>query len=347
MPRSTLLTALALSLVACGDAKAPKPTHAKVDAKADTKADAKADAAKGDEEKSEEEKKAEAEKKGKERLEKLAKAVEKEQGRWTDEIKAAAKDLAGANHKDLNAALAKILAGPHRTPGNADRDKFRHPLETLQFFGIGPESTVLEVGPGAGWYTEILAPLLATRGRLVVTDYDESGGEFEYSTYNAKRMAAFLGRSEDMFGKVDRVVSTDSKDLQFGDPQSVDVALVFRGMHGWTNRGDLDGNLKKIHAVLKAGGTLGIVQHRTKAEGDPKELADKGYVHQEYLVKQVTAAGFELAEASEINANPKDMADHPEGVWNLPPTLTDEDKDREKYEAIGESDRMTLKFVKK
>ncbi len=323
-------------------AAAPDPAHAG----AATKAPGDGEGAKTQGETGEAKKKAEADARARERLAKLAKQIEAEKARWTDALRAQTRDLAGP-HSDLSSALDAILAGAHRMPGNAARDKYRHPKQTLAFFGVTPTSKVLEIGPGAGWYTEILAPLLAARGALTVTDYDANGPELAYSTYNARRLQAFLARSPELFGKVRRVVSSDPKHLELGPPGSVDVVLLIRGMHGWQNAGTLATNLKKVHAVLVPGGTLGIVQHRAKPGADPSVSAKQGYLPQAYVIEQAQAAGFELVAASELNANPKDTTDHPDGVWSLPPTLAGGDKDRDKFLAIGESDRMTLKFRRK
>ena len=205
--------------------------------------------------------------------------------------------------------------------------------------------TVLEVGPGEGWYTELLAPTLAAKGKLLDTNNDPKGPDDQRSTFYGQRFQAFLDKSPEAFGKVQTVV-IDSNAPKLGLDGTVDAVILAREVHGMVNSGTLDAWLGEIHKALKAGGTLGIEEHRAKADADPKESAKMGYVPEKWLVDQVEAAGFKLAGKSEINANTKDTKDYPDGVWDLPPTLRAGDKDREKYMAIGESDRMTLKFTK-
>jgi predicted methyltransferase len=269
-----------------------------------------------------------------------------ELARWTPEMHAAAKALASKPYPTLHAAMTAVLAGPQRKPGDADRDSQRHPRETLAFFGIRPNMTVLEVGPGDGWYTEILAPTLAARGRLFDTTNDPKGPEDSRNTFAGQRFQALLDKAPEVFGKVQTLV-VDGKaprlDPLFGN---VDAVLLMREVHGMVNAGTLDAWLAEILKALKTGGVLGIVEHRAKPDADPLASSKQGYVPEQWLVDQVEGAGFKLAGKSEINANPKDTKDYAEGVWTLPPTLRLGAKDREKYLAIGESDRMTLKFVK-
>lgn len=268
--------------------------------------------------------------------------------RWTPELRADAKQLAETKHDSLERAVRAALAGKHRVPGNSDRDAMRHPVETLTFFGLKPDMTVLEYGPGAGWYTEILAPVLASQGKLLVTTTNPEGPKSERSTFYAERLNLFLSKSPEVYGKVKPVVyQPESPDLKLDG--NVDMALVIRGMHGMVNRGELGTWLDEIHAALKPNGILGVVQHRASAEKpspDPKLAAQEGYLPEDWVIEQVEAHGFSLEEKSEINANPKDTKDHPEGVWALPPSLRLGEKDRAKYVDIGESDRMTLRFVK-
>jgi predicted methyltransferase len=293
-------------------------------------------------------------KKKQEQRERFAKAMaeledwkKRESTRWTDEIDAKVGALIEGD-ADTDAALAAILASPHRHPDNPARDEARHPAETLRFFGIQPSMTVVEVGPGWGWYTEILAPLLARSGKLVVTQYDPAGSEEDSRTMYGRRLQAVLGRSKVAYGKVEPIVQKDPDGLDLGPPGSADMVLIIRGLHGRvTNEGQWDRYMKAAHSVLKDGGVLGIVQHRGKDEDDPKKTAEVGYLPEPWVVAEIEKAGFELEEKSEINANPKDTKDHERGVWSLPPTLTHGDEDRDKYLAIGESDRMTLRFKKK
>jgi predicted methyltransferase len=239
--------------------------------------------------------------------------------------------------------LKEIIAGDHRSADNKARDQYRHPAETLTFFGIGPDMTVVEIYPGRGWYTEILAPYLKDSGTFYVA---EAPGEPSYEA-GRRSLEAFNQKLKDapeLYGKVQRTKL--SKDDDIAPPGSADLIVTFRNVHSWMGSGTEDEVFAAIFRALKPGGVLGVVQHRgdPRVEQDPK--AGKGYVNEDYVIAIAKKAGFELAGKSEINANPKDTKDYAEGVWTLPPSLRLGDEDREKYVAIGESDRMTLKFVK-
>jgi predicted methyltransferase len=272
-------------------------------------------------------------------------AHKQELTRWTPELRAEAKALAEKNFPSAKAALQAAVAGKHRQPGHADRDKYRHPIETLEFFGFRPTMTVLEYGPGEGWYTELLAPALAKKGKLIVTNSDASGPPDQRSTFYGQRLNAFLQTSPELYGKVQPIV-VDSKAPKLGLTGTVDLVIVARAMHGMHNNGVLKSWLAEMHAALKPNGTLGIEQHRANPDANPDESSKKGYLPEKWVIEQVEAAGFKLRGKSEVNANPKDTKDYAEGVWSLPPTLRQGDKDRDKLVAIGESDRMTLKFAK-
>jgi predicted methyltransferase len=273
-------------------------------------------------------------------------AAKKELERWTDELHAQAKALTEKKYRGAKQALQAIVASPHRTPGHAERDAHRHPVETLTFLGIQPGMTVVETGAGRGWYTEILAPLLARQGQLVVLSRDPEGPMDVGGTLYALRLQDFLAKSPELYGKVKKQIIDPPATLSMGEPGSADMVLAFREMHNWQRSGHIDAWLKATHEVLKPGGVFGVVQHRAKADANAEDSVDKGYLPEKWVIEKVEAAGFELADRSEINANPKDTKDYEEGVWTLPPALRLGDQDREKYQAIGESDRMTLKFVK-
>ena len=268
-----------------------------------------------------------------------------EKDRFTPDLREKAKALASAKYATLRAGLDPILKSPHRKPGNPDRDMYRHPVDTLEFIGITPKMTVLEYGPGEGWYTEILAPLLAQNGKLIVTTADPKGPSADRGTLAARRLALFLDKSSELFGKVGTVV-VDGKQPSLPQSGTVDAVLVFRSLHGMERQGTVGAWLAAFYKALKPRGILGIEQHRAPAGADPKASAENGYLPEAWVIEQAEQAGFKLSGRSEINANPKDTKDYPEGVWTLPPTMRLKLQDRDKYIAIGESDRMTLKFVK-
>jgi predicted methyltransferase len=233
-------------------------------------------------------------------------------------------------------ALETAIANPARSEANRARDRYRHPYETLTFFGVKPSDSVVEIYPGAGWYTEILAPYLAGQGSLAVVATDPQ----------LKRMRDKAAADPAAFGKVLFSPLATWADAPAFPTGSADVVLTFRNVHNWHMQGQAAEAFKAFYKMLKPGGTLGVVEHRLP-EGRPDSDMDKsGYMKRSAVVAAAEAAGFKLVAESEINANPKDTADWPEGVWTLPPSLRLGDKDREKYLAIGESDRMTLKFVK-
>ncbi|MCR9142924.1 MAG: methyltransferase domain-containing protein [bacterium] len=245
-----------------------------------------------------------------------------------------------------DAALQAIIAGDHRTPAYAERDAYRRPYETLKFFGIERDMTVVEIGPGGGWYTEVLAPLLRDSGRLTAAGFDPDS-EVEYYRKSAAKLRAKFDAAPEIYGKVQSSVFARDGSAAFAPDGSADMVLTFRNVHNWMGPDkDAQKVFESFYKALKPGGVLGLVEHR----GDPAVPQDpeakSGYVNEAYVIKLAEAAGFRLLEKSEINANPKDTRRHPEGVWTLPPALKLGDQDREKYLAIGESDRMTLKFQK-
>jgi predicted methyltransferase len=236
--------------------------------------------------------------------------------------------------------LAQAIAAPHRSPENRARDRYRHPAQTLGFFGVKPTDTVVEIWPAGGWYTEILAPYLAARG----TYYGASP-----AGRGAERFAQFVATKPDLYGRVRTatfpVLAAGGTSVPAG---SADVVLTFRNVHNWM-MGDApfaDQAFRQMYAMLKPGGTLGIVEHRLPERADAQRERTSGYVKTSTVRRLAEGAGFRYAGASEVNANARDTADWPEGVWTLPPVLRLKDQDRAKYLAIGESDRMTLKFVK-
>lgn len=253
-----------------------------------------------------------------------------------------------------DAALSAAIAGPQRTEANRARDGFRHPYETLQFWGVKPGVTVLEISPSGGWWTEILAPYLkATDGRYVGTGAPTEGPGATDQGRAARARFEQKFADQSVYGKVE-VVPFGPETRGFGPANSVDVAFTARNIHNWMEQpGRVDAIFADLFAVLKPGGYLGVEEHR--ADPRPmKEGSEDGYVSEAYVIAAARKAGFVLDARSEINANPKDTKDHPFGVWTLPPTSNsapygkpaDPAFDKTRYQAIGESDRMTLRFRK-
>ena len=242
-------------------------------------------------------------------------------------------------------ALEKAISGDQRSAEHKARDRYRHPAETLEFMGIRGDMTVVELSPGGGWYTEILAPLLRDHGKFYAAAYDPNSKETYYRK-SAKKFATKLADSPAQYDKVSITILEIPAKLAIAPDAAADMVLTFRNLHNWINEDQADRVLSAAFKALKPGGVFGIVQHRGDSAVKQDPEADSGYVNQDYAVAMIEAVGFKFVDSSEINANPADTRDHPKGVWTLPPGFALEDVDRAKYEAIGESDRMTLKFVK-
>ena len=242
--------------------------------------------------------------------------------------------------------LAEAIVGEHRSVINIARNAHRHPQETLEFFDIKNDMTVLEIWPGSGgWYTEILAPFLNNHGTYYAANYDGSSGQ-EYFKRGAEKFVSKLKEFPKVYGKVLVTTLMPPTHVLPAPDSSVDLILTFRNVHNWVNN-NIDGQMfKSAFIMLKKGGVLGVVAHRTRDENQGRASAKTGYLSEKNVITIVESVGFRLEAESEINANPADTATHPKGVWTLPPMLRLGDVDRKKYEAIGESDRMTLKFVK-
>lgn len=241
----------------------------------------------------------------------------------------------------VHGQLEQAIAGDHRSDKNKARDEFRHPKETLEFFGFKPSMTVVEITPGGGWYTEILAPAVKGKGKLYGAHYPDTN-EDNYYSKSRKRLVEKLA-SNAVFSEVELTNFVPRQPSELAPAGSADLVLTFRNLHNWRDAG-VEQAFKDAYKALKKGGVLGVVEHRLPAGVDAKKAM--GYVSQSKTIEQAKAAGFTLAASSEINANSKDMAVYPKGVWTLPPVLRLGEKDKAKYMAIGESDRMTLKFVK-
>jgi predicted methyltransferase len=242
------------------------------------------------------------------------------------------------------AALDNILAGSQRAGENSARDRYRHPKETLLFFGIRPEMKVLEVWPEPGWYTEIIAPLVRERGQYVAAVIAPDPD----SKYVTSRLADYqqkLTASPDLYGAVEVVtLPTDGSDVV--PAGTLDMVVTFRNIHNWMARDSAGQVFGTLYRALKPGGVLGVVEHRSNAAVAQDPKAKSGYVNEDYAIRLIEGQGFRLVGESQVNANPQDTKDYEQGVWTLPPTYRLGDKDRQKYTDIGESDRFTLKFIK-
>ena len=245
---------------------------------------------------------------------------------------------------DDQSTLAQLLKAPYRTHANVVRDIHRHPIETLTFFGVRDNSTVVEILPGSrGYYLEILAPYLNTRGVYIAANRDELAAP-QYLADHQK----FLGRLKEdpeVFAKV-KVTKFNADRHEIAPAGSADFVLTFRNLHNWIERNEIDGALRAFHKALKPGGVLGVVDHRGRTDLSQEAQMKFGYVREDVAIKQMEKAGFKLAGTSQVNNNPKDTKDYPDGVWTLPPSFRLGDKDRAKYQAIGESDRFTHRYVK-
>ena len=240
--------------------------------------------------------------------------------------------------------LDRLIAGPQRSEPNRIRDPYRHPRETLAFFGLRDDMTVVEIWPGGGaWWTEILAPYLADHGRLYEALPDAASSS-EARNGDAA-FAAKVAAAPAVYGKVIvTTLSTGSEEI--APAGTADLVVTFRNLHDWVPRGTAEAELGAMYRALKPGGVLGIEDHRAANDQPQDPEAKSGYLREDYTIALVERAGFKFIAKSEINANPKDTKDYPAGVWTLPPTLRLKDQDRDKYVAIGESDRFTMKFVK-
>ena len=243
-----------------------------------------------------------------------------------------------------SAAFARSLAAPHRSDRNVARDAYRHPLEVLRFLGIREDSTVVEILPGSsGYYMELLAPYLKDKGLYIAANRD--GAAPPQYLADHKKLLARLKAEPDLYGKV-RVTQFNAGLHEIAPDGSADFVLTFRNLHNWIARNEIEGALRAFRKALKPGGVLGVVDHRGRTDLSQEAQTKSGYIREDFAVALIEKAGFKLIGASEANANPKDTKDYAEGVWTLPPTYRLKDKDRAKYETIGESDRFTLKFVK-
>lgn len=240
-----------------------------------------------------------------------------------------------------NAALQAAIDAPGRDAANRARDGYRHPLQTLAFFGVQPNQTVIEITPGGGWYSEILAPYLNAGGRYIgavpAAAADSKGG-LRNTAFREKLTGNTASANASL-------VELDAKAPALAN-DSADAVLTFRNVHNWVAAGNADAYFRAFFAALRPGGVLGVVEHRAKPGTDLDTMKSSGYLTEALVTRYATDAGFVLEDSSEVNANPKDDANHPKGVWMLPPSNSHDAADDAKYKAIGESDRMTLRFRK-
>lgn len=244
-------------------------------------------------------------------------------------------------------ALASAVQSSERAEKNSARDEYRHPIETLEFFGFKPSMTVVEIAPGGGWYSEILAPAVKGHGVYYAAHFpaDSEVGYYQRSLAGFKQKMSEDAR----FSDVKLTEFAPVSHLDIAPANSADLVLTFRNVHNWYMRQDEAGTVaafKSFYKALKPGGTLGVVEHRLPESRSDEDQKSSGYMKQSVVIDIAKKAGFELVASSDINANPLDTADHPKGVWTLPPSLRLGEQDAAKYKAIGESDRMTLKFKK-
>jgi len=242
-------------------------------------------------------------------------------------------------------SLQQAIAGKQRSAEHKARDKYRHPQQTLEFFDVKENMTVVEIWPGEGWYTEILAPYLKDKGKLYAAHFSANSKQPYYKKGLTKFVKKMHKRPR-IYNKVELTVLQPPEFVQIAPDGSADRVLTFRNVHNWMKNNQAAAVFNAMYKALKPGGILGIVEHRNSSLKQQDTRAESGYVTEDYVIVLARKAGFEFLEKSEINANSKDTKDYPEGVWTLPPSLRLKDKDRKKYLAIGESDRMTIKFIK-
>lgn len=253
---------------------------------------------------------------------------------------------ARANDDAITRFLDDVIEGPHRTEENRARDRYRHPKETLLFFGLRENMTVVEISPANGWYTEILAPILKRQGKFLASPPALVADTPEPMKRRDAAYKAMVAADPLLYGGM-TITNFDLQKPVFGTAGSADMVLTFRNVHNWAKAGTADAMFQAFHTALKTGGVLGVVEHRARPGTSFQRQIDSGYMTEAYVIETATRAGFKWVASSDINFNPKDTTDHPGGVWNLPPNLRGvAEKDKAKYVAIGESDRMTLKFVK-
>ena len=248
-------------------------------------------------------------------------------------------------HAGESPLLKQAIDGTHRSIENKARDRFRHPEQTLAFFGVNEDMTVVEIWPGGGWYTEILAPYLRDKGKLYAAHFSKDS-TVPYFRNSLRQFVEKIRKQPEIYGKLELTVLQPPEFVEIAPDGSADRVLTFRNVHNWMKAGQAEAVFAAMFKALKPGGILGVVEHRSAPDATQDSQAGAGYVSEQAVIGLAEKVGFKLADKSEINANSRDTKDYPAGVWTLPPTLRLNDQDRKKYLGIGESDRMTLKFVK-
>ncbi len=249
------------------------------------------------------------------------------------------------HHGENPPSLEALINGSYRSEANIARNSFRHPVETLEFFGLQPDSTVIEILPSRGWYTEIIAPYVRDEGKYYAAHFSPNAAA-SYMPPNLRNFEEKISNEPELYGRITVRHLNPPHEVVIAPAESADMALTFRNVHNWIMAGQEHEFFAAFYAALKPGGVLGVVEHRALPGSAMEVMETSGYVTEAYVKEVAAAAGFEFVESSEINANPSDPTIHPAGVWTLPPNFRLGDQDRDKYAAIGESDRMTLKFVK-
>ncbi len=250
-----------------------------------------------------------------------------------------------ADHPVTDTIIKAALQSDHRSDKNKQRDRYRHPYETLKYFAIDEYMTVVEIWPGGGWYTEILAPILKDHGTYYAAHFPVDS-EVPYFKNSLKRFKQKMAARRDIYKNVKLTELQAPDKLDIAPANSADLVLTFRNVHNWMKAEQAETVFAAMFKALRVGGLLGVVEHRNPQNAVFDPQAKSGYVHEDYVIKLAEKVGFKLLDKSEINANPNDTGNHPKGVWTLPPSLRLKEEEQTKYLAIGESDRMTLKFVK-
>jgi predicted methyltransferase len=255
--------------------------------------------------------------------------------------------VAPVRASDVPVLLDEAVAGDHRSEANRARDVYRHPKETLLFFGLQPGMTVVEIWPSAGWFTEVLAPVLRDEGKYYAARFAVSSDKApDFLKERDKVFLAKLAARPDVYRNVVPTEILAPLYVDAAPKGSVDMVLTFRNVHNWAKAGNAEAMFATFHGLLKSGGILGVEEHRAKPGTSFEDQVKSGYMTEQYVIESAEKAGFRFVGKSDVNANAADTKDYPDGVWTLPPTLKLGDKDRARYLAIGESDRMTLKFIK-